>query len=779
MNGILSHRITHIARAIATIALFTTFAVAAQEPELGAVGRHQALLDLGTDLRLMCVAAHPDDEDGATLALYRKKYGYKTFALLSTRGEGGQNEIGPELYEKLAVLRTDEMARAAAITGAELHFLNLPEFGFSKSKEETFRIWGYDTALERMVRKIREIRPDVIITNHDTTSGHGHHRATGQLVQDAFDLAADPTVFPDQIKEGLKPWQPARLFLRSFAGRGDYVVDFSQLDPVRGLTYAQIAAQALREHKTQGMGFFIDRFLTSRSKTAYTLIKEHPGGVQGGGDVAAPGGALFDGLHDRVSAGDRALSQKNLDELDLATVLKDVQTTAQSGDRAAALRANRLAARMAELRLTADVSDYEVVPGQSVSVSVEAVDYGAHEAGEVTFSLRAATWFPIDLPDSVSQHFDKNGFATAKFTFTVPANAPRTIPHDEFVFSPHYMKPQVTVVATANVNGTPVVLETPERVDVAPPVSIRFVEAPYLVRLGTDQSLDMPMVVTNHTPGEEAVTVDLAAAPGLEPKAGAYHVEFKQEGGEKVVPVEAGLARDIQPGDYNVTAKIDASGYAQSAVARVVDLKIPKNKFVGVVQSYDNTFVTTLERLGVPHATLQVEDFTPERLDRFTTIIIDIRAYLVRPDLVANNQALLDYVKRGGTLIVMYQKTFEWKPDYAPYNLVVSRNRVTVEDAPITLLQPDHPLFNTPNAIQASDWNGWIQERGLYFPSQWAKEYTPLIEVHDPGESPPPGSLLVAKYGKGTYMYTALVWYRQLRELHPGALRVFANMLAL
>ena len=200
---------------------------------------------------------------------------------------------------------------------------------------------------------------------------------------------------------------------------------------------------------------------------------------------------------------------------------------------------------------------------------------------------------------------------------------------------------------------------------------------------------------------------------------------------------------------------------------------------MGVVQSYDNTFMTVLEKLNIPHEALTIEDFSQAKLDTFSAIIIDIRAYLVRPDLAANNAALLDYAARGGTLLVMYQKTEEWKPEFAPYPITVSRNRVTREDAPVKLLVPGHPVFTTPNAIRPEDWDGWIQERGLYFPSEWDAAFTPLIECNDPDESNPPGSLLIAKHGEGTYVYTALVLYRQIRELHPGALRLFVNMIAL
>jgi hypothetical protein len=271
----------------------------------------------------------------------------------------------------------------------------------------------------------------------------------------------------------------------------------------------------------------------------------------------------------------------------------------------------------------------------------------------------------------------------------------------------------------------------------------------------------------------------VSGAEGLSLEDGSVTVSLDKEGAQKLVPVNAVVAANLAARDYSLTARVEGVDAVAEGTARVVDLAVPANIRVGVIESYDTTFMTTLERFGVPHKAIQIGDFTPEALDSFTTIIVDIRAYLVRQDLVANNQALLDYVSRGGTVIVMYHKTFEWKPSFAPYPITVSRNRVTVEEAPIKLLVPDHPLFNTPNKIVDADWDGWIQERGLYFPNKWDDAYTALIDVADPGGNPEQGSLLIAEYGKGTYVYTALGWYRQLRELHPGTVRVFANMLAL
>lgn len=755
--------------------IVTAAGPAAAEPALGEVALHQAMLDLGTDLRLMCVAAHPDDEDGATLATYRKKFGYKTIALIATRGEGGQNEIGSELYEELGVIRTHEMMRAAAITGAELHFLDLAEFGYSKSREEAFAIWGQEQALRRTVRKIRETRPDVIITHHGPRGGHGHHQAIGQTLVDAFFAAADPGRFPEQIAEGLEPWQPARLY-----ERGDGVsVNTSDLDPLRGFTYSEIAGQALREHESQGMGFFVGRFTRRRGGREYELMLEAPGGTQGGGKVPAIGGVLFDGLHDRVTEKERRLSIDALngtvdlkrDVLRHLAGIRDTHSTAWA-------RANRLAWTALELQLNARAEDTEVVPGQTLRIATQVRDFGEADAEEATISIVPAefVYAKATKPQTVSMG---NGDVTQSFDVAIPINQKVTLPHPEKLFEPHFLEPQYIAVASLRVNGTIVELTAPVLVDIAPDISLTFVDAPYLVRRGVDSQAQFKLLVTNHSPGSRTATVELSTSKGLSVKNRKLTVEFAAEGDQAVLPVATRVARNLKSDDYFLEASVIENGESATGAARLIDVNLPDITRVGVIESYDNTFMNTLDRLNVPHEALQIDDFTAERLDAYSTIIVDIRAYLVRPDLRANNQALLDYVDRGGTAIVMYHKTFEWEREFAPYPIELSRNRVTVEKAPITLLEPDHPLFTMPNKIEPADWDGWRQERGLYFPDEWDERYTALIDTNDPGESPPPGSCLITPYGEGTYMYTALGWYRQLRDLHPGTLRIFANMLAL
>ncbi len=749
---------------------------------LGETEFREALRDVGTDLRLMCVAAHPDDEDGATLATYRIEYGYKTFAVIATRGEGGQNEIGPELYNELAVIRTREMKSATDVEGAELHFLNLPEFGYSKSREETYEIWGEENALRRMVRIIRLARPDVIITNHPPTGAHGHHQATGDTLQKAFAVAADPTVFPDQIEAGLAPWQPARLYVRARSGGKNIAnVDAYRLNEWRGLTYAEIAARALERHQSQGMGMFIDMYRNRRIQPAYELVLEQPRDGDNEGAVPAPGGALFEGLSDRVSEREREISDSKEGRDSLFKPLMELAATVVQDDpvNGRLNRLHRAAGLAAQIRFDAYLGDEELIPGQTASLEVGLVDFMKPDARAVTFELTPKPWLTGGTAQSATKEIGDSRNADAKLDVVVPADAPLTVPHAEYVFADRFWEPQYTLTARIETDYGEMALHRPVQFDVAPSVEIGFAGDPYLV--DDDGSVQYDVILTNHKPGANEGTLVVAPPEGLRIAQAEIPFVFGAEGEQTVLPVKAEQTskQGDAAQDFVLTASIKGAAEARSAMARHIPMALPKNIRVGVIQSYDDTYVLTLERLNVPHAALTVEDFTPDRLDEFTTIIVDIRAYLVRPDLVANNQALLEYVKRGGNLIVSYQKTFEWKSEFAPYPLSVSRGRVTVEDAPITLLQPDHPLFNSPNKIVPSDWDGWIQERGLYFPSKWDDAYTPLIACSDPGEAPLDGSCLFAKYGEGTYFYTALVWYRQIRQLHPGATKLFVNMLAL
>lgn len=753
--------------------------------DLGAVAWEQARKDLASPFRMMCVAAHPDDEDGATLAYYRMLHGVKTHAVIATRGEGGQNEIGPELYNELGVIRTREMMAAAEIEGAQLHFLDLPDFGYSKTPAETFEIWGREVALERTVRVIRETRPHIIITNHGRLQDHGHHQAIGAVVEEAYAAAADPERFPEHRQAGLEPWQVARLYIRDFQGNtGSVATNISALEPARGRTIAEIAASALEAHESQGMFYFINLLRNERHETHYQIVQSRHG-AGNPARAAAPFGPLFAGI-DPGSGRDAlatiaALEDRAEAKRALFGWLQEHEhwKEGDADEREAWHDAARAAAVASELRLRARPDDDVVTRGQTVAIQVDLEDFGEPDAilAEVSIHERHGLGLSGAHRMELPLHGVQRG--EGSLSLAIPDGATLTIPHGPRLFAPRFLEPQLEVRARVNCRDGVLELVAPVYLDVAPPIEIRFPGAPLLARAGHTEPVTADMHVTNHIPEAYTEYVSITPPPGWRASPERISVSFAREGEQRIVPFT--LTPDAAPdaGDYVAHAGITGGADRAELLVRAADVRVAPGRRAGVIQSYDTTFVETLEKLGVAHETLALDDFRPARLDTFNTIIVDIRAYQYHPDLAANNGALIEFVRRGGTLLVMYQKEFDWLPDYAPYPITLSRNRVTREDAPVRVLAPGHPLFTTPNAIVDADWDGWIQERGLYFPATWHDNYTPLIDVQDPGESIPPGSCLIAEAGKGIYLYTALGWYRQLRELHPGALRVFANMLAL
>jgi hypothetical protein len=353
----------------------------------------------------------------------------------------------------------------------------------------------------------------------------------------------------------------------------------------------------------------------------------------------------------------------------------------------------------------------------------------------------------------------------------------------DHLFDDGFLEPRLTVHSQVDCGNGMLRLSKPVRFDVAPRIGLSFDDAPYLVRLAEDVSATFRLRVTNYSPGPAETTVVLSPSSGFRSlrdwDSRRLSVSFGAEDESQVISLEQPVQPRVGETDLFLTACVPGQEGFVHGRARLVNVVVPEDIRVGVIQSYDDTMLQVLDQLGVSHEALGEDDLTAKKLRAFTTILVDIRAYLVRPDLVAHNADLLKYVSNGGTVVVQYQKTIEWNPSYAPYPIHLSHNRVTVEEASIEILEPSHPVFTVPNAIGPDDWDGWIQERGLYFPNKWDGRYTPLIACSDPGEDIPPGSFLVAQHGRGTYVYTALVWYRQLRELHPGALRLFANMLAL
>lgn len=707
-------------------------------------------------LVVMNLAAHPDDEDGRTLTYYRYAKDAIAYSVIFTRGEGGQNEIGPELYEALGALRTEETERAARILGTQVYFLNFDDFGYSKHAAETFDAWGgRDAVTARLVYLIRKLKPDVLFTNHDTVTvgprrQHGQHQAVGLAAYDAMALAADSAYHPEQLREpGVALWQPKRLFLRHWSEPETYdvAVPVGTVDPDQGKTYSAIAMDALREHESQGMGMFAQRRMGDPT-TYFSLLRSATDAPLAPDDLAG-----------------------NLPPNTTAT--PDLTYWIDSG------RLPHLPD--GALRLTDGVA----VPGQRVRVSWDVTQLPQRR---LRWEFAGAIDTTLYLSDTTP------GVATLH----VPADASPTLPRAERQYDRFRSRPPIRY-ALYKAGTTEIVAAGYFPLEIAPPLTLASAADVLRLRSGPNRMILQSTIFDQRT---ERVHLNLAVSRD-DDRAVLVHEQHTlayENGPSRIDTLHVTLPSPLPEGSYTVTLtalpdKATASAHPTrlQIEGRVFDVAVPSALRVGVIQSYDDALDRALTTMGVEHVLLDSVALAEGRFDDLHTIIVDIRGYLVREDLRRYNDQLLAWVARGGHLVVNYQKTFEWNPTYpdpfradqnnpatlAPYPLELSRDRVTYETAPVTLLAPEHVVFHAPNRIVPSDWDGWVQERGLYFPRTYDARYLELLSMHDPGEAPLRGSTLLASVGSGTYLYTALVWYRQLKVFHPGAYRLFANLISL
>ncbi len=784
-------------------------------------GLHQALLDASTGFTLMSVAAHPDDEDIFSITYYRRKFGVRTVVVVSNRGEGGQNEIGPELYTELAVVRSHEMAAAERVSGGEYYNLNFVDFGYSKHVQETWDRWGREELERRLVRMIRLLRPEVIITNHDETSGHSNHQAVGRAIRRAFRLAADPDAFPEQVREGLRPWQPLRLFQRQRRNDDPADVEYEvhAFDPFLGMTYLELAKKAMAQHRSQGFDKFARSILPQSRKIRYKL----EAAVKGAG-IGANAASLFDGLSDPladvfasvgeagkalqsirrdftawawdVSADHERIARRALHAVQLCDELLSGKRELHPEIRRLLQRFRQQSQRIAQLALGLDIAvhhfDRRVAPGDTLRSEIFVSNHGksavmlAEIALDVPGALdpQARIWLGAHELQKKKAHRLKAG-ETVRIPVqgVIPAKVQFTEPETSYVYQAHRHEPNCFASATIRWQGHTLELRLLAPVAVAPVLQLE----PYLARRIVPQArkspVELPVVVRNNHNGAIQGQVQLLDETGRVAQQKPFHL-LRQE---TFQVVRFQLSGPFERGRRWRLRAVAADGgkvlAEQPIWLRAIDVAVPAGVRVGVVQSYDPTLMQALQQIGIAAERIDREKLLWGDLDRYNVILIDIRAYLVRRDLRAVNDRLLDWVRRGGRMVVMYHKVFEWNAEYgnpafAPYPLVLGRQRVTDETADVTALLPGHPLLNVPNRITSSDWDGWVQERGLYFPAKVAPEYQRLLSMHDPGEKPLDTSLLYARYGRGEYIYTSLVWYRQLRALVPGAFRMLANLVA-
>ena len=836
----MNHKIKRTLSAVIFVALLITVpraqqpAATTQQSSDDRIALYQALLDLTNPWTVMCVAAHPDDEDGTSLIVMRRKYGAHTVSLFSTFGEGGQNAIGPELYEELGAIRVRETMAAAEIQGSEPHFLGLKDFGYSKSADETFQKWGHDEALRRMVLQIRKLRPDVIITNHSVTSNdHGHHQATARLVVEAFEAAADANKFPEQLKDGVTVWQVQRLFVRA---RGNnqaqanaapvVIIDPNERDPMRGTVYAEEALLALQKHDTQGpwprtFAEFAARFRAFSGQSAavgqlplirYALMREAKGAATlpkdshnfldalqtSDPDIALPN------LHDSAMELSRTRPQA-LEQLSKAFRQRNYGGPNRSADpqRSVMMREKieRALALAAGIDLKVQPATTVAVPDSTVDMSIRITNSGSQpvngincKSGTGSLAERQTGEFAglTIIVGPVNDRVAPGGSVAISNNVRIAADTPINVPVAEHLYEPSGLGLELNTRCTLEVSGARFAIDLPNRVDVVPTVEIARV-TPSLMPLSPERAneraprVQIPFEVTLINHQSVPFNGHLAAHDGTFGNP-INDMVVKLAAGEKrtVKFTVAGPVSHIRHNSITFLVRDAKQSFPQRTVPIFsTEAHVRPDIHVGYIRGFDFSLPNALNALGVESKELSVGEVKTADLSKYTSFIVDNRVYESQPQLIATNQKLLDYANAGGNLIVFYHKSDEWNPDprrnrpqLAPYKLILGNERITDENAPITFIEPDHPLLKLPNKIGPDDFKDWIQERGLYYPREWDPQFHALLQSNDPGETPLRGGLLVADYGKGHYLYTSMVWYRQLRAGVPGAYRMLANMIS-
>ena len=806
----------------------------------------KSIRPLTTIASAMNTGAHPDDEHSATLAYLSLGQGVNTSSVIAVRGEGGQNEIGSELGQALGVIRTRELQEASRITNVTLGILGeklddpIYDFGFSKSVEETLEKWGDSVVYERLIRQIRELRPDVIIPSFlNEVSTHGHHRTINVLTVRAFKDAANPDIFPEHLKKGLQPWQIKKLYVP--ADSKDYSVNapIGEYNEIYGASYLQLGEESRFLHRSQGMGRVYDEGPVQGELFSkyYKLELSTVTSKEKGNDFFAGIAFTFEDLAQEIEAKgtdskgkvvrDLRTLHKDANEViaaypSFAGVLKQVHQmkanvqTALADVKGSDLEAvakedllHRLQVKEAQLNtasmeaasVVAKVkpAESELVAGQTTKVVVSAFNGGTTTLRNVNLSLRVpAGWKAAPAGAARFEQLGYNETASVVFEVTVPANAPLFKPYD-----PAVLQGQVEYEAY----GTAATLDvTPQNaVAVLPPYSMTLSpRATILNTLRAGEPIPVKVSVRNYTPGASKASVSLNVPEGWKVEPAVEELSFAAKGETKSAAFTVKAASNVGPGTFSVKAIAKNGTVLSTHGAQVIeyphigrtylvqpaelsiqafDLKVPNQLQVGYVSSGFDNIDQYLRQAGVDVVNLDAKDIESGDLSQYDTIVLGIRAYAFRPELIPSNQRLLSYVKDGGNLVVQYHKPEDkWSPELAPYPITIGTPliqwRVTDENSKVTTLAPDHPMFTTPNKIMDQDWHGWIQDRSAYNPSKWGQEYTALISNGDPGEKEFTGTFLTAHYGKGVYTYSSLVWYRQIPALVPGSIRMFVNMIS-
>jgi LmbE family N-acetylglucosaminyl deacetylase len=788
--------------------------------------------------RILFVTAHPDDEWSGLLTYLSRGLHADVANLSITRGQGGQNAIGPEQGGQLGIIRTEELLAACNGYGVRLFVTRAVDFGFSKSAEDTMKIWG-DVPLEDIVRVIRTFRPQVVINGWGGVhSGHGQHQASGILTPQAVAKAADPNAYPDQIAEGLSPWKVS-LELRGARDNTSAAVELpvNDVSPLWGKSYVDIGMEGHAHHRSQGTPAFSGNPFFRRP---IFLISENQKGEDTGkfdpkllaepiSAVAAQFPDLQSVMQPALASAEQKLSDASKSALELDRVaaaksledagkqiasLRDAIAKQQGRGTSAALweldqirsRINNALVEDVALPVNANADRHELVAGESFSVALNFRDKPAVPA---TWTVDNAT---LKLPRGWTPKLadPKEGSRSYRFDVAIPADAkPSNEPaYGVLPFPP----PLVNVALKVKVDDYQFTIEEP--VDSMEAKTTGILTYPLELVPAVTLTVEQPQIMVPAKRASDPVTL-LARVRYHGANAAKVSVGFdapKEWTAQPVAPLDFSAPGDrlirltvkptagIAPGAYPLHpfAKLDNAVFRTSlepiptlptrdwsepddATVHVLDLVVPAGLHIGYVAADNDPLPEVLRQLGIRVDLLDEVALAFGDLNRYDAITVGIRAYELRPDVMRSNRRLLDYVSRGGTLLVQYQRDFAWNkllPGPFPAKMPDQTSRVTNANSPVEFLAPQNPLLNSPNKITQADFKGWVQERGLYFWGSFDSKYQPVLGLKDPGEPEAKGALVYAHDAKGIYIYTGLSFFRQLPAGVPGAYRLFVNLLS-
>jgi|AGTN01.2.fsa_nt_gi Uncharacterized proteins, LmbE homologs len=791
---------------------------------------------------VLYVAAHPDDENTELITYLSRGRNYRTAYLSLTRGDGGQNVLSGDLGYKLGLARTQELIAARQIDGGRQFFSRAIDFGFSKNYQETMSVWNKQEVLSDVVRVIRQFRPDVMVARFSPSPGgtHGHHTSATLLAIEAFKLAGDAKAFPEQK---LEPWQPKRLFWNVSTWQKDKIastdvlkIDIGGKDSVTGETFHKIASASRAMHKTQGFDSFKLPGGEGEQRTeSFQILEGEPAKT----DIMDGVNTNWN----RISGGDEIGKEIDgiIEKFDVKAPEKSATALLRLREKLSALpeKSSIITEKLLQLdgilqaclglRTQTTVTNADIVPGEMMKLNLSAE---VHLRSPVSVNWKAVR-YPL-LKNEIS---GKNFKLLAKNHTKLQINEPSSfesnerLPETTPLTQPYWLKetgtagmfqvsdpdligtpenaPSFPVEYVFDVDGQTLIVqdepvsistdsagnETKRRLNVIPPVSLSFINETLIMTPGTSRSAEVELKSSR---ANAEGTIRLGAPDGW--KVEPANQAFKLAAIGEVARFTFTLTSPAKPGSAEITADAELNGVHYTsqrqeisyphippqlvqppAMVKAVCLDLSKKgQTIGYLPGAGDSLAENLQQMGYAVKILDDANLTASDLEGLDAVVVGVRAFNVREKIGNAMPLLFAYVENGGVVVVQYNRPDKLKVEkVAPYELKISSDRVTNENAEMTFLAPDNPVLNTPNKITSADFDGWVQERGLYFPNQWDAKFTPILSCSDTGEQPVKGALLVAKYGKGYYIYTGLGFFRQLPAGVPGAYRLFANMVSI